>query len=93
MLQNGSDFASFLKAQSKTSTGEAVSVKVTKVNVTSKSSATVTYTIYLGKTPELPGATGKAVYQNGKWKVSDASFCALLSLEGTASQVKACAKA
>ncbi len=93
LLQNGSDFASFLKAQSKTSTGEAVSVKVTKVNVTSKSSATVTYTIYLGKTPELPGATGKAVYQNGKWKVSDASFCALLSLEGTASQVKACAKA
>jgi hypothetical protein len=93
LLQNGSEFASFLKAQSKTSTGQSVSVKVTKVKVTSKSSATVTYTIYLGKTPELPGAKGTAVFQNGKWKVSDASFCALLSLEGTASQIKACAKA
>ncbi len=92
LLQNGSEFAAFLKSQSKTSTGEAVSVKVTKVKITSKASATVTYTIYLGKTPELPGASGKAVFQNGKWKVSDASFCALLSLQGTASQVKACAK-
>jgi hypothetical protein len=92
LLQNGSEFASFLKSQSKTSTGEAVSVKVTKVKVTSKSAATVTYTIYLGKTPELAGASGTAVFQKGTWKVSDASFCALLSLQGTASQVKACAK-
>jgi hypothetical protein len=92
LLQNGAEFASFLKAQSKTSTGEAVSVKVTKVKLTSKTSATVTYTILLNGSPELPGATGKAVLEHGTWKVSDASFCALLSLQGTASQVKACAK-
>ncbi|MGB9111886.1 MAG: hypothetical protein WCF24_04070 [Acidimicrobiales bacterium] len=91
LLQNGSEFASFLKSQSKTSTGASVSVKVTKVKVTSKTSATVTYTIYLGKTPELVGSSGKAVLQKGTWKVSDVSFCALLSLQGTASQVKACA--
>jgi hypothetical protein len=93
LLQNGSEFLTFLKAQSKTSTGKSVSVKVKKVKLTSKTTATVTYAILLGGVTELPGATGKAVYQNGKWKVSDVSFCALLSLEGTASQVKACAKA
>lgn len=93
LLQNGSEFASFLKAQAKTSTGKSVSVKVIKVKVTSKTSATVTYDILLSGTVALPDATGKAVLQNGKWKVNDASFCALLSLQGTASQVKACAKA
>jgi hypothetical protein len=85
LLQNGSQFA-------KTSTGRSVSVKVTKVKVTSSTSAKVTYTILLGGTPQLSGASGTAVLQNGKWKVSDASFCALLSLQGTASQVNACAK-
>lgn len=93
LLQNGSEFLTFLKAQSKTTFGKEVSVKVKKVKLTSKTTATVTYAILLGGQTELPSASGKAVYQNGKWKVSDVSFCALLSLEGTASQVKACAKA
>lgn len=93
LLQNGSQFAAFLRAQSKTSLGKSVSVKVTKVKVTTKTTATVTYTILLGGTPQLTGSKGKSILQNGTWKVSDTSFCALLSLEGTASQVKACAKA
>ncbi|MGA8297775.1 MAG: hypothetical protein WB770_12105 [Acidimicrobiales bacterium] len=92
LLQNGSEFVSFIKAQAKTSTAKSVTVKVTKVKLTSRTTATVTYTILLGGTPELSGSKGKAIFQNGKWKVSDSSFCALLSLEGTASQVKACAK-
>jgi hypothetical protein len=93
LLQNGSEFASFIKAQAKTSTGKSVSVKVTKVKITSKTSATVTYNLLLSGSTALSGSKGKAIYQDKKWKVSDTSFCALLSLQGTASQVKACAKA
>jgi hypothetical protein len=33
--------------------------------------------------PLLAGQTGYAVYQNGKWLVSQNTFCALIGLEGT----------
>jgi hypothetical protein len=45
-------------------------------------SADVHYAIYLGSTPALPDQVGVAVKQDGTWKVSDASFCVLLNLEG-----------
>ena len=35
----------------------------------------------LGTTPALTNQSGPAVYQDGTWKVGDASFCALLALE------------
>ncbi len=90
LLQNGKEFATFLKAQSKTSAARSTTVKVTKVKLTSKTAARVTYTIYLGGSPAEPNAVGTALLQDKVWKVSDASFCALVSLEGSAP--KACSK-
>ncbi len=91
LLQNGTEFATFLQAQAKTTTARSTTVKVTKVTLLSKTTARVTYTIYLGTTPAEPNATGMALLVGKVWKVSDASFCALVSLEGSAP--KACAKA
>lgn len=88
LLQNGSKFATFLKEQAKSAAARSTSVKVTKVKLTSKTSARVTYTIYLGTTAAEPNASGTAVLQDKVWKVSDTSFCALVSLEGAAP--KAC---
>jgi uncharacterized membrane protein len=93
VLQNGSQFATYIRSQENTPIAKATSVKVNKVNLTSKTSAKVTYTIYLDGHPQLAGSVGTAVYQDKAWKVSDTSFCALLTLEGTASKVKACASA
>jgi hypothetical protein len=45
--------------------------------------STVLYTITLAGQPALPNQTGIAVKEGGKWKVSDQSFCTLLSLQGT----------
>jgi len=88
LLQDGSKFATFLSEQAKSKAALSTSVKVTKVKVTSKTSARVTYTIYLGSTAAEPNASGTEVLQDKVWKVSDTSFCALVSLEGAAP--KAC---
>jgi hypothetical protein len=88
LLQDGSKFATFLSEQAKSKAALSTSVKVTKVKLTSKTSARVTYTIYLGTTAAEPNASGTAVLQDKVWKVSDTSFCALVSLEGAAP--KAC---
>jgi hypothetical protein len=90
LLQDGKEFAAFLAAQAKSAQARSTTVKVTKVKLTSKTTATVTYTIYLGGAPVEPNATGKALVQDKVWKVSGASFCALVSLEGAAP--KACSK-
>jgi hypothetical protein len=84
LLQDASAFAAALRAQTSSSFAKGVSAKVTKVDVTSSSTATVTYSILIGGTPELPNATGKAVLVAGTWKVSSQSFCSLLQLEGGA---------
>jgi len=41
----------------------------------------VTYSILVSGTPALTNQAGVAVYQDGRWKVGDASFCGLLLLE------------
>ena len=48
--------------------------------LTSPTSATVIYNITGGGTTLLGGKTGKAVYQDGVWKVGDASLCGLFKL-------------
>ena len=58
-------------------------MKVTTVRVTG-STATVTYTILIGGTPELPHETGQAILSDGRWMVSTQTFCGLLALEGGA---------
>jgi hypothetical protein len=81
LLQNGQAFAAVIQAQSGSSMAKSASAKVTKVTVTSPTQAKVTYNVLLGTTPALTNQSGVAVYQNGMWKVGDASFCGLLALE------------
>jgi hypothetical protein len=78
------------------SQGAAASAKVIKVMVTSSFQAAVTYDILLSGTPVLINQKGTAVYQDGTWKVGDASFCGLLTLEAggkTSSLPAACKSA
>jgi hypothetical protein len=96
LVQNGSQFASVLAAQASNPQGAAASAKVTKVTQVSTSQAEVTYDILLSGTPVLSNQKGEAVYQDGTWKVGDASFCGLLTLEAggkTSSLPAACKSA
>ncbi len=67
--------------------------KVTHVTVTTPTSATVTYNITSNGSSLLPNQTGKAVYENGVWKVGDTSICSLLKLVPGGSAPAACSSA
>jgi hypothetical protein len=81
LLQNGASLASYIEAQANSSLAKSVSVTVRNVQITSDT-ATVSYDLDLAGQIALPGQTGTAVLEGGTWKVSDASFCGLLAIEG-----------
>jgi hypothetical protein len=86
LLENGQKFASVINAQANSGLASSAGAKVTAVVVNSGTKATVSYNITLSGATALANQTGTAVYQDGKWKVGDVSFCQLLKLEngGTA---------
>ena len=93
LLQNGSSFSSAINAFSKLPLADGIGAKVTGVTVTSATMATVTYSIVSGSTTLLAGQTGTAVYQDGTWKVGDASLCNLFKLVPGGSEPAACSSA
>ena len=80
LLQNGSKFTSAISAFAQIPLASGIGAKVTKVVVTSSTTATVTYNITAGGSNLLSGKTGTSVYQDGTWKVGDASLCGLFKL-------------
>ncbi|WP_208641382.1 hypothetical protein [Streptomyces africanus] len=90
VLENGDRLAPVLKAFSGDERGGQVQAKVTKVQFTSATGADVTYTLTLKGATVLPDASGTAVEQNGTWKLSAKTLCALVQLSGNASPVPGC---
>ena len=88
LLQNGSTFAAAITGLSHLVSG--LGAKVTGVTVTSATTATVTYNLTAGGSSLLSGQTGKAVYEDGVWKVGDASLCSLIKLVPGGSVPAAC---
>lgn len=80
LLQNGSTFSQAIKEFASLPLASGIGAKVTNVTVNSATSATVTYNITSSGTSLLSGQKGAAVYQDGTWKVGDASLCALFKL-------------
>jgi hypothetical protein len=91
LLQNGSVFSGAISGL--TSLVSGLGAKVTGVTVNSPTSATVTYNLTAGGSSLLSGQTGTAVYENGVWKVGDASLCSLLGLVPGGSKPAACSSA
>jgi hypothetical protein len=88
LLQNGSAFAGAIGSLSHLVSG--LGAKVTAVTVTSPTTATVTYNLTAGGSTLLSGQTGTAVYEDGVWKVADASLCGLIKLVPGGSVPAAC---
>jgi anaerobic selenocysteine-containing dehydrogenase len=80
LLQDGSKLQQAIAIFSSDPRLKQASAKVVKVEMTSSDQATVTYDILLNGATALPNAQGTAILQDGTWKVSDASFCALAAL-------------
>jgi len=92
LLQNGEKFAAVIGAQVGSSLASSASATVSKVVLTSPTTATVTYSIQVSGAG-LPNTTGQAVYQDGTWKVADSSFCSLLGLENGGTPPAVCSSA
>jgi hypothetical protein len=90
LLQNGQTFASIINAQAGSSLATSAGAKVSSVTLTSSTQAKVIYDITLSGSTALSNQTGVAVYQDGAWKVGDASFCDLLGLENGGTPPSVC---
>lgn len=84
LLQKGVRFAPVITAQSRSPLAQQTKATVTSVTLQSPTRAKVTYTITVAGQPALKHQIGTAVRVDGTWKVSDRSFCGLLSLQGSA---------
>jgi len=85
VLENGDRMGPVMQAFGGDQRGGEVQAKVTKVEFTSPANATVTYDLTLKGATALPNASGTAVEQNGTWKVSVNTLCALVGMSGNAS--------
>ncbi|MER6129569.1 hypothetical protein ABT173_44835 [Streptomyces sp. NPDC001795] len=85
VLENGDTMGPVLQSFNGDQRGQQVKATVQKVEFTSPSQATVTYSLTLKGATALPNASGTAVEQQGTWKVSDRTLCALVQLSGNAS--------
>lgn len=84
-LQNGELLGPALEAFSGDNRVGQVQAKVTDVTFTSPTEADVKFTVTLRGATALPDASGVAVEDDGTWKVSVKSLCALVQLSGDGS--------
>ncbi|MFF9220954.1 hypothetical protein [Streptomyces viridosporus] len=85
LLQNGELLGPVLEAFSGDERVGQVEAKVTEVTFTSPTEADVQFALILKGATVLPDASGTAVEQDGTWKVSAKSLCALVQLSGDGS--------
>jgi len=90
LLENGGTFSSAIQSLVNLPLASGLGAKVTAVVVNSATSATVSYNIVAGGSTLLANQTGKAVYQDGIWKVGDATLCNLFKLIPGGSVPSAC---
>jgi hypothetical protein len=83
-LENGASLQQALEQRATDPLQQQASAKVKNVDLTAPDHATVTYDVLLNGTVALADSQGIAVLQEGVWKVSANSFCALISLGATA---------
>ena len=84
LLENGVALQSALEQRAKDPLQQQASAKVTTIDLDAPGRAVVTYDVSLNGAVALPDAQGVAVLQDGIWKVSADSFCALISLGASA---------
>jgi hypothetical protein len=90
LLENGGTFSSAIQSFTQLPLANGIGAKVTAVVVNSATTATVSYNIVAGGSTLLANQSGKAVYQDGIWKVGDATLCNLFKLIPGGSVPSAC---
>jgi hypothetical protein len=83
IVENYAGLKPLLDEQKNNPQAQMIKAAVKDVTLQGEANATVTYDIVNTQTnePLLPNASGQAVKQGGKWKVSQQTFCSLLKLQ------------
>ncbi|MER7826183.1 hypothetical protein ABTX85_26885 [Streptomyces sp. NPDC096097] len=82
LLQHGELLTVLLDGFSAGAEAAKTSVEVTGVTFTSPTEAEVTYDLKVGDETVLPGSKGTVEFEDGVWKVSVKTLCALVELSG-----------
>jgi hypothetical protein len=82
LMENGEKFKPVIQSFLSKPQASGVSATVSSVTLQGANKAKVVYTVKIAGF-SLANQTGYAVLQGGKWKVADATLCALVSLAGT----------
>lgn len=90
LLQNGQHLTSVLQGFAGNPLAAKATATVTAVQFTGPTTADVTYNLCQSGSPALPNAKGKAVLENGTWKVSDTTLCGLVGLSNGGKPVPGC---
>jgi hypothetical protein len=82
LLENGSTLGPAIRDATRIAAAEKTkeSAVVTKVVFTGPTNANVTYNLLGNGKALLQGSDGKAVLQNGAWRVAQTTFCTLVDL-------------
>ncbi|WAC54133.1 hypothetical protein [Gordonia sp. SL306] len=91
LIENGDAFLPVLQGLTQNPQSMQTTVAVKDVKVTDADHADVTYDLLMQANPVMPGQTGQAIKEEGKWKVSADTFCALMAVQGDGGQIPACA--
>lgn len=83
LLQNGSKFSQPIQTEFNIFSNEGSSASVSSIKFLNKTTADVTYTVFLAGQPVLKDEAGQALFIDNTWKVSDSTLCTLLTLGGT----------
>ncbi len=81
MLENGQRFEDLMARQERTPVAKETTAVASDVEVQGDH-AVVTYTIELNGQPVLQNQRGQMVKENGRWKVSEKTFCDIEAMRG-----------
>ncbi|MQY28626.1 hypothetical protein [Nocardia aurantia] len=87
LLENGQAFTQALKDRADSTIAKKSRVTVSDVASTGPDSADVIFTVSFGGLPMLRNRKGGAIRTGGTWKVTQATFCSLLQMQGGAPPV------
>lgn len=90
LVQNGAAFQPMLEGMVNNPQAMGTTATVAGVKKTDANNADVTWTLNLNGAPVLPDQTGQAINEGGTWKVSAATFCALLAIQGGGGPTPGC---
>ncbi|GGO95270.1 hypothetical protein GCM10012280_52070 [Wenjunlia tyrosinilytica] len=90
LLEHGNQLQLLLQGFAHDPRTREVGAQVSDVTFTSPTQADVTYSLTLKGQTAVPNATGVSVLDNGTWKVSVKTICALVSMDTGGTAVPGC---